>query len=348
MEDHVVQERRSIQKQPLSNEEPVRLCSRCANLDINKLWSSTSTKVALGTIASWNPDSCVFCKFLSDILSPIFGTHDQEQLHQSSEIEVLSDPRPPHSYYLYSMKSRQSSERLLQILEPRIIVLSPSEHGPPPEGIPYIAVHPTKPPFWLKQIQPLLDFEQLKGWLNVCTQLHAGHCSGNQDNIVANLRLIDCDTGEVTKAKENDSYVALSYVWGHNDASRQISSKYPPTIQDAITATRKLGYTRLWVDKYCINQKDRLETQKQLQQMDSIYKQAVVTLIAAAGIDEDYGLPGVSERYRVPTSSVKVRQQSLSAIRGTPDLSSENCKWISRAWVRIKLNFSLRICLITS
>lgn len=347
MADPATPERRSIQKQRLSKEEPAWLCPRCANLDINQLWSSTGTKVALGPIANWHLDSCVFCKFLNDLLSSFLGTHHQEQLPQPPEVEAESESQSSHSYYLYSMKSRQSSERLLQLLEPRILVLSSSEHGPPPKGVPYIAVHPTKPPFWLKQIQPLVDFGQLKEWLSICTQLHADHCGGNQNNIVANLRLIDCNTGEVIEAKENDPYVALSYVWGHNSASRQNSSEYPQTVQDAITATLKLGYTRLWVDKYCIDQRNQLETQKQLQQMDAIYKEAVVNLIAAAGTHADYGLPGVSKRCRAPTPSVTIRQQSLSAMRGTPDLSSDNCKWTTRAWVRIACNRSLCFQLIT-
>ncbi|KAH7379556.1 heterokaryon incompatibility protein-domain-containing protein [Pyrenochaeta sp. MPI-SDFR-AT-0127] len=317
-----------IQERRLFDGKPVPLCSRCADLDINQLWSSTGPKIALGSVADWNLESCVFCKFLGDVLSPIIGTHRHEQHKKNAKSEKQSS----RSYYLYSMKTRRASMRLLQILEPRIIVLSHSEHGPPPNGVPFIAVHPTKPPFWLREIGPLIDFEQPKEWLRKCTQLHAGHCSRDQHNDIAGLRLIDCRTGEVTKAKATDVYVALSYVWGRGDALRQQSSVYPQTILDAITVTQNLGYTRLWVDKYCIDQEDQLECNKQLQQMDAIYQQAVVTLIAAAGTDADYGLPGVTKRFRPPNLSVKVHQQSLSAIRGTPDLYSDEYKWTSRAW----------------
>ena len=311
-------------------EEPVQLCSRCANIDIDQLWASTGTKVALGAIAHWNFDSCAFCKFLGELLSPIPGISHRNQLGQTPEREGESESRSSRSYYLYSRKSRESSWRLLQELEPRLIVLSSSEHGFPPKGVPYIAVHPTKPPFWLRQLQPLVGFDQLKEWLDLCFQLHAGGCGDGRDNLISDLRLIDCTTGEVTKAKANEPYVALSYVWGHDNPLIQNPTQYPQTIQDAITATRKLGYNWLWVDKYCV---DQLDIQKQLQQMDAIYRQAVVTIIAAAGTHADYGLLGVSRRRCKPTSSVTVGQRTLSAIRDIPDLSSDNCKWGSRAWV---------------
>ncbi|KAF1998537.1 HET-domain-containing protein [Amniculicola lignicola CBS 123094] len=327
MADRNLPERRSLHQHCLSREESAQLCSRCADIDIGQLWSSTGTKISLGTISDWDIHSCLFCKFMNDVLSP---THPHQE--QVPEIETEYESQASCPYYLYSMRSRESSERLLQLLERRIIVLSSSEHGPPPKGVPYIAVHPTKPPFWLRQIPPLLDFGQLKNWLDMCHQLHAEYCGGEQERTVANLKFIDCSTEKVIKGEEDEPYVALSYVWGFKGTLRQTPSGYPQTIQDAITLTRKLGFTRLWVDKYCIDQEDQLETQKQLQQMDAIYKHAVVTIIAASGTDEDYGLPGVSTRLRSPTSSVTVRQQTLSAIRGAPDLWSDKCKWASRAW----------------
>ncbi|KAH8725174.1 heterokaryon incompatibility protein-domain-containing protein [Phaeosphaeriaceae sp. PMI808] len=328
MSDLIPLERPSNQTQQSSDEEPVLLCSRCVDLDINKLWISTSPKVALGNVTDWDLESCVFCRFLGNILSPLLGTSDQRQ----TETGVAPGHISRQSYFLYSMRTNPVTMPLLRKLERRVLVLSNAEHRQPPNSVPYIAIHPTKPPFWLKQIQPLIDFSQPKKWLGICTELHAGHCRGGQDNVIANLRLIDCSSEEVVEAKENDSYVAISYVWGHDSSSKQNSSRYPQTIQDAITVTRELGYTRLWVDKYCLDQKNQLEFDKQLQQMDTIYQQAVVTLIAAAGQNAEYGLPGVSKRLRAPNPSVRVGQQYLSPIRGVPDLYSDGCKWTKRAW----------------
>jgi hypothetical protein len=313
---------------------PIRLCSRCASINLNQLWSSTGTKLALGTISSWSVKSCVFCKFLKDVISPMTETPLREQNVSSPERRVdLGQERSP-SYHLYSMKTRKVSERLLQILEPRIIVLSNSEHGPPPKGIPHITANldSSGPPLWMKPIQPLIDFNQPKEWLQLCDRLHVGHCGQNRDSIVSNLRLINCNTGQVVKAIGDENYVALSYVWGREAASRENFTSYPQTIQDAIIATQKLEYTWLWVDQYCMDQNDELAFQHQLQQMDAIYRQAVVTLIAAAGTHADDGLPGVSQRLRQPAPSVVMPQGYLSSLRGVPDLSHDGCKWTSRAW----------------
>jgi hypothetical protein len=71
-------------------------------------------------------------------------------------------------------------------------------------------------------------------------------------------------------------YVALSYVWGTEEAAVQFSgiipAELPPTIQDAITATLNLGYQFLWIDRYCINQSDSTEAQSQIKQMGFIYQ----------------------------------------------------------------------------
>jgi hypothetical protein len=288
------------------------LCTRCENLDIAGVRSSTQPRLTLGSMNHWQPEICTFCRFLSSLLS-----------HQS--VIDLSQP-----YFLFSIKTRNIPDRLFQVLDHRLIVLSTSENGPPPGDVPYLAAHSNAVPSWLKYVQPYIDFNQARQWLDVCTELHAEICSGERSEI-RNLRLIDCSTGEVVKAGEHDVYVALSYVWGNEGASGQEPSGYPKTIQDAIYATQKLGYQRLWVDQYCMDQENRNDFHKQLQQMDVIYQQATVTIIAAAGTNAHYGLPGVGERTRTPTSSVSVRCENLTAIP-KPDLRPETCRWISRAW----------------
>jgi len=67
----------------------------------------------------------------------------------------------------------------------------------------------------------------------------------------------------------------------------------PLTIEDAITVTKAIRFQYLWVDQYCIDQGDENEKQRQIQQMNLIYKCADLTIIAAAGDGRNYGLPGV-------------------------------------------------------
>ncbi|KAH9882935.1 hypothetical protein J1614_000301 [Plenodomus biglobosus] len=311
-----------------------QLCPRCANLDVNALWSTTGIKLPLGTVAEWNIESCAFCSFLRDVLSPVLVTHNEVPDFQATDAGVGLETRSPPSYYMYSMRTRKLPERLLQILEHRMIVVSDKEHGPPPKGVPFIAanLNSPRPPDWLRPITSLIDFIQPKEWLRLCNLLHGDHCRGGRRNTVSNFRLIDCMSGNVIEATGDETYVALSYVWGSGVNSRGQTSSFPQTIQDAVTVTKQLGYSWLWVDQYCMDQNNKPEFQHQLQQMDAVYRQAVVTLIAAAGSHADYGLPGVSRCLRRPSLSVTHPHGHLSAIRGVPDLSLHGCKWASRAW----------------
>jgi hypothetical protein len=68
----------------------------------------------------------------------------------------------------------------------------------------------------------------------------------------------------------------------------------PYTIADAITLTRLLGYRHLWIDEYCIDKGSSRHKMEQINRMDEIYKGADLTIVAAAGKDKAYGLPGVN------------------------------------------------------
>jgi hypothetical protein len=87
-----------------------------------------------------------------------------------------------------------------------------------------------------------------------------------------------------------------------DNASRDLT-ELPATIQDAIEVTLSLGYQYLWVDKYCINQSNPRKLQDQVSMMDKIYATAALTIVATAGTDSSYALPGVSTkaRFRYPT-----------------------------------------------
>ena len=116
------------------------------------------------------------------------------------------------------------------------------------------------------------------------------------------MRLLDCRSLMVVQAERTVQYLALSYVWGRerkgpirkrNDCSLRLES-LSQTIRDAITLTRSLQYGYIWIDKICIDQESSTERYKQIMQMDKIYAGAELTIIAAAGNDEEFGLPGVS------------------------------------------------------
>ncbi|KAF4546314.1 Tol-like protein [Lasiodiplodia theobromae] len=73
---------------------------------------------------------------------------------------------------------------------------------------------------------------------------------------------------------------------------------------------------------------------KQILQMDYIYKQADLTIVAAAGDHSDYGLPGVSTVPRSPRQSLKIGNYVLMSCWRDTTLAHalEQSKWMERAW----------------
>ncbi|KAF4981493.1 hypothetical protein FDECE_17688 [Fusarium decemcellulare] len=115
------------------------------------------------------------------------------------------------------------------------------------------------------------------------------------------------ETGQISEAKIGCKYVALSYVWGKESSSPKNTNDFPSVVSDAISVTRDLGCRYLWVDRYCINQESE-HKQHMINQMDRVYSHAFITIIAAAGNDPGYGLPGISRPRPV---------QGLATVGGT-------------------------------
>ena len=120
------------------------------------------------------------------------------------------------------------------------------------------------------------------------------------------MRLVDADS--------SCRYLALSYLWGKaktfettksnlhdlkQDSSLiRFKNQIPRVINDAILLTSKLEERFLWVDALCIVQDDVDVKQTQISQMDMIYDQAVLTIVALSGKDANASLPGIAEGSR--------------------------------------------------
>jgi hypothetical protein len=66
--------------------------------------------------------------------------------------------------------------------------------------------------------------------------------------------------------------------------------------------------------------------------MDRIYSEAQATIIAVAGDDPTYGLPGVSNRPRKPQGCVRIGDISLVQVFRDPSASVTSSAWNKRAW----------------
>lgn len=71
-----------------------------------------------------------------------------------------------------------------------------------------------------------------------------------------------------------------------------------PVIRDAMTACIELGIDCVWIDLLCIIQNDQQDKMSNINAMDIVYANSVVTLVAIAGKDASCGLPGVNSRKR--------------------------------------------------
>lgn len=204
---------------------------------------------------------------------------------------------------------------------------------------------PHEPPkFSAQVVPPYFDPTVAIGWIGHCREHHRKTCFSQKNASAINLRLINCETLVVEQGRSEFSYVALSYVWGSSTVCDQYSlesasgsifalpSVLPAVILDAIAVTKSLGFQYLWVDKFCIDQTNNEVKHLQITQMDSVYENAELTIIAAAGVDETHGLPGVGSKPRSAQPIARVGGLTvLSTMRDVQD-SIRSSKWLTRGW----------------
>lgn len=167
------------------------------------------------------------------------------------------------------------------------------------------------------------------------------------------------------------SYATLSYVWGSQMSrsflltrnwvrENQRSAEGPPcialppdlprTFVDAITLAHELGIPFLWIDALCIIQDDLADASAQIGNMASIYAQARVCIISAAGDDVRAGLPGVSSKRTSHVRRACRIGERLFLGRANKNLSDvlQSSKWKYRAWTYQEFMLSPRCLLFTN
>ncbi|KAH7017953.1 heterokaryon incompatibility protein-domain-containing protein, partial [Microdochium trichocladiopsis] len=138
-------------------------------------------------------------------------------------------------------------------------------------------------------------------------------------------------------------YVALSYVWGsaakqnlthsrtpypgHQQTTTDIFVGASAVILDAVQVTTALGYRYLWVDRYCIDQSNAEDKLGQINQMDLIYSRSEVTIVAAAGVDEHTGLPGVGAPRQYRQLALSIGHITILSTPPHPHQAIKGSKW---------------------
>ncbi|KAF5980940.1 hypothetical protein FCOIX_4546 [Fusarium coicis] len=164
---------------------------------------------------------------------------------------------------------------------------------------------------------------------------------------IPKFRLLDCKTKTVVELTAFVEYVALSYVWASSsdlhESDRAVMSK--AVIKDAMFVTIRLGFRYIWIDQLCIDQTNTQDMNCQLGQMNTIYNQASVTIIAAAGESSSHGLPGVGQCRRTIPNNFTLNGTTWrhKPIAFTNHVGAS--KWSTRGWIYQEAVFSRR-CVI--
>ncbi|KAK3492229.1 heterokaryon incompatibility protein-domain-containing protein [Neurospora hispaniola] len=186
-----------------------------------------------------------------------------------------------------------------------------------------------------------VNLNLIEQWLTLCRSTHS-HCEDVDAGRIPGLLVIDCTTNHVVPlplrqeaADQVANYVTLSYLWGTAEATGgsvvqsincdgvsvlALPTQIPLVISDAIRVVKQLGYRYLWVDRYCIPQEDGAAKHIQILNMGRIYSNSILTIIAAAGDEPEYGLPGCKSTTR------------FLVLYESPTDHITNSKWNTRGW----------------
>lgn len=313
--------------------EPARTCSRCVKLDVATLlpW-----RIALHCHiifrSELNPQTCTVCEFLVQCLPILpldevdistlelgfkswfyllYGGGPTARALPFPEDEESADTEVSGSRYIvwkYRYKPEWPSS---------VIVSIPSDR--------WSGVTPTS---------AKINYEMIMEWFKKDGGLqHSISARVTIPPLGIRLAVIDCTNRSLVPLPTGALYFALSYVWG-KDASdgktTSFSTRMPQTIEDSISVCKALDCRYLWIDRYCITHNDERVRALQIKRMNEIYSNAFVVLIACAGIDPHYGLPGVS-RTRPSSPGLNMGNRGyLQMVPTVDDIASSI--WSTRAW----------------
>ena len=195
-------------------------------------------------------------------------------------------------------------------------------------------------------------------WFDNCEHTH-GHACSKQSWPVRlrrpeSFRLVDVDDLSIIEISDEQvwdyRYLALSYVRGEDQTFQllQINKSkllrthgllkifrhgLPKTVRDAILATRAFGERFLWVDSLCVIHDNEADVRQQLDIMDRIYGNALVTIVAADGEHVDVGLRGVEKGSRQLSQIYEEIESGIHMMLPLPEPKGlATSPWNNRAW----------------
>jgi hypothetical protein len=155
----------------------------------------------------------------------------------------------------------------------------------------------------------VLNMPKIRSWIADCEENHGEACS--KANLITSLQfpllLTDIQEMRLVEADSSYRYIALSYVWG---AVKMLKTKranlasfkqfagleapgiiLPIVVQDVIRLLGGLEERYLWVDYLYIVQDNAHRKHDDLQRMDQIYAQAILTSYSSSTVWEECQQP---------------------------------------------------------
>jgi hypothetical protein len=146
----------------------------------------------------------------------------------------------------------------------------------------------------------------------------------------------------LAEVPSDTQYLTLSHCWGtassrppmlttENIAQLRCSlstTMLTQTYRDAVIATRRLGFSYLWIDSLCIDQSNLTDWTSEAAQMASIYARATLNLVAADAYDGSDGMfhfrssSACHTRYLLTARSRLGHQASICSFR--PELHNRS------------------------
>jgi hypothetical protein len=207
-----------------------------------------------------------------------------------------------------------------------------------------------------------VNWPQINNWLPLQATQQGHLTKGSPPPDIMNFKIINVLEHCVVPPPQSCEYIALSYVSGQPSLSFEsklanieslktpgalLKQYLPRTLSDVMEACKRLGYQYLWVDALCIIQDDFENKEEQISQMDKIYRGAALCIIAAAGLDSNHGLPGVTCQRRWAQSIEHANDMNLHARLGEAEFCVIADKWAARGWTYQEFCLSQRLFYFT-
>lgn len=316
---------------PATKVEQQNICDRCRSLNLDHT-SSISPRVHV-PVSSLEL-GCCYCDNFREIVSDFVSGSDTYTVH---EIQ-LARTKAIHS------------ERFIVTLH-LVVDTGLTQEGKPvtyDERYDLVPLESQRKEFRQTVKNCVRDepagFSMIKSSLEECRTSHSD-CHGKSYGMSVPLKVLDCQSRTIHTINPDESYAALSYVWGNVPAEPLLNHQtllLPKTIEDALSVCRRVGIQYLWIDRYCIDQEDPQEKHTLISQMDKIYRGAEFTIIAAAGENLDYGLPGVNGTPRRHHQiEFKTLNSSFTASRRLHQ-QVRSSTWSTRGWTYQEVLLSSR------